>query len=286
MKHRAALFSTSANWVVVLVVLAVLWFGFRIIFSAIITIWMQSPRIIEHPELVDNFFNASTPRGAGWSLATFLIYVGIILALSRAFHSINLRHLVGALSPAWHQFWRVSLYLFPIYAVMTVPFLFAPEPVQQYAFSAWLLMLPIFLPLLFVQIGAEELIFRGYLQSHLAALSTHPLIWMCLPSLLFGLAHFDPYAPAYSAWSYVVWATCFGLICADLTARSGTLGPALAVHFVNNIAAVLFIASDDWLFGAALYVWPLYGGYWEPWIPYELLALITVWLASRLALRR
>ena len=286
MQQRAVLFDGSANWMVVLISLAILWFGSRILFTAIISLWMQSPRVVVHPEIADAFFMGSTPAGAGWSLATFFVYVGITLSLSSAFHGITLRGLIGPLRVAWAQFWRVSLYLSPIYALITIPLLFDPTPFQQYPVSTWLVMLPAFLPLLFVQIGAEELVFRGYLQGHIAALGKHPIMWMGVPSILFGLAHFDSYAPAYSAWAYVVWATLFGLICADVTARSGTLGPALAVHFVNNIAAVLILSSDDWLFGAALYVWPMYGAYWEPWIPFELLALLTVWIAARLAMRR
>jgi hypothetical protein len=58
------------------------------------------------------------------------------------------------------------------------------------------------------------------------------------------------------------------------------------VHFVNNIGALVILAADDWLYGAALFVWPTYGLAWEPFIPYEALMLFTVWLTARLALRR
>ena len=77
---------------------------------------------------------------------------------------------------------------------------------------------------------------------------------MGVPSFLFGMIHFDPTGDPYAASSYVIWATALGLVCADLNARSGTLGPALAVHFINNIGALIIRAADDWLYGAALFV--------------------------------
>jgi membrane protease YdiL (CAAX protease family) len=169
---------------------------------------------------------------------------------------------------------------------MVGPSLLMPEAEQQFELSTWLLMLPAILPLLFVQISAEEFIFRGYLQSHLAALTANPIVWIGVPSFMFGLIHYSPDDTAYSAWIYVIWAIGLGLVCADLTARSGTLGPALAVHFVNNVGALVILAADDWLYGAALYVWPTNGEPWVPWIPFEALFLATIWLAARLALRR
>jgi membrane protease YdiL (CAAX protease family) len=283
---RAAPLKTSASWVSMVIVIAVLWYGFQFIFVALFSTWTQSPHIVSNPALIDDFIDGSTAAAVRWNLAAFAIYTAILMFMVRRLHRIGLRDLIGAIRPAWRQFWHVSLYLSPLFAFLVLPSAFAPDAVQQFSVITWLTLLPAILPLLFVQISAEELVFRGYLQGHLAALCKHPIIWIGVPSFLFGLVHFDPTAPAYSAWAYVAWATCLGLVCADLTARSGTLGPALAVHFVNNIGALVILAADDWLYGAALFVWPTYGLAWEPFIPYEALMLFTVWLTARLALRR
>jgi hypothetical protein len=58
------------------------------------------------------------------------------------------------------------------------------------------------------------------------------------------------------------------------------------VHFINNVGAMVILSADTWLYGAALFVWPMYGLAWEPWIPFEALMLITIWLCTRLAIRR
>jgi membrane protease YdiL (CAAX protease family) len=283
---RAAPFKTSAGWVSTILVIAVLWYGFQFIFVALFSMWAQTPNIVSKPALIDDFIDGTTPAAVRWNLAAFAIYTALLLFLVRRLHRVGLGGLVGAFRTAWRQFWRVSLYLLPLYAFLMLPSAFAPEAVQQFSVTRWLTLLPAILPLLFVQISAEELVFRGYLQSHFAALFKHPIIWIGIPSFLFGLIHYDPLGSSYSAWAYVAWATCLGLVCADLTARSGTLGPAFAVHFVNNFGALAILAADDWLYGAALFVWPTYGLAWLPFIPYEALMLFTVWLTARLALRR
>ena len=286
MRERAAPFASSANWVFVAIVLAVLWYGFNIVFLGAFNLWAQSPRVVTDPRVIDEFIGGTTPAGVRWSLASFAIYTVMLVFMTRAMHGVGLRSLVGKTRRAARQFMRVSLYLTPLYLFLVLPSALSPDAFQQYDFGIWLSLLPAMLPLLFIQISAEELVFRGYLQSHLAALARHPIIWMGLPSLLFGLIHYDPISPSYSAWSYVIWASVLGLVCSDVTARSGTLGPAFAVHFVNNITAILILAADDWLYGAALFVWPMYGQAWEPWVPYEGLVLLCVWLITRIALRR
>ncbi len=51
-----------------------------------------------------------------------------------------------------------------------------------------------------IQTGAEELVFRGYLQQQLAARFASPLIWMVLPALIFGAVHYDPATAGPNVW--------------------------------------------------------------------------------------
>ncbi|MDC1216082.1 CPBP family intramembrane metalloprotease [Octadecabacter sp.] len=264
MRARASLYADSANWAYIGIVMAALWFGFIIIFQIIFGLWAGLQTVQDNPDVVDAFFLGSTPSAVRWTLATFAIYTALLLGMMRLVHNLRLRALIGPTRTAINEFIKVTLYLSPIYAFLIIPSLFLPEAQRQFTTTTWLSMLPVMLPLLFVQISAEEFVFRGYLQSHMAALTSHPIIWMGVPSFLFGMIHFDPTGDPYAAWSYVIWATALGLVCADLTARSGTLGTALAVHFINNIGALIILAADDWLYGAALFVWPTYG---EPWVP-------------------
>ena len=86
-----------------------------------------------------------------------------------------------------------------------------------------------------------------------------------------------------------LWAGMFGLLMADLTARAGTLGPAIAVHLANNASALLLVSLPDSLNGLALYVTPIPMSDTELlriWMPVDFAMFIVFWLAARLAIRR
>ncbi len=132
-----------------------------------------------------------------------------------------------------------------------LPFAPAMEPATPSA--VWLAFLPLALVGIAVQTGAEELVFRGYLQQQLAARFASQLAWMVVPSLLFGLAHYAPEEMGAHAWMVVAATGFFGLIAADLTARTGALGLAWGLHFANNVLAILVVSSMAGLDGLALF---------------------------------
>ncbi|WP_299555581.1 CPBP family intramembrane glutamic endopeptidase [uncultured Tateyamaria sp.] len=152
----------------------------------------------------------------------------------------------------------------------------------------WLFLLPFALVAVLVQVGAEEVLFRGYLQQQLAARFRSPLIWMVAPAVLFGAGHYLPESAGSNALTIALWATLFGLLMADLTARSGTLGPAIALHFSNNISAMVLTATPDEMSGLALYVLP-FGiadeAAMAAWLPVDFGFMLVSWLAARIAIR-
>jgi membrane protease YdiL (CAAX protease family) len=157
------------------------------------------------------------------------------------------------------------------------------------AFAQWLTFLLPALIAVLIQTSAEEVLFRGYIQQQLAARFAHPAVWMVIPSVLFGLAHYSPGTYGGNAWLVVIWASVFGMIAADLTARSGTLGPAIAVHFVTNVSALLLIAPQGEMSGLALYQYPFTANdeaAIRAFLPIDFAVMIVCWLAARLALRR
>jgi uncharacterized protein len=162
-----------------------------------------------------------------------------------------------------------------------------PPVVPALPLAAWLMVLPLALLGLLIQTGAEELVFRGYLQQQLAARFAAPLVWMVGPSVLFGLAHYAPGLAGGTAWLILAATTLFGLIAADLTARSGTLGLAWGLHFANNVLAILVVSAMPGLDGLALWrLAPGAGDILRPLLLIDMALLVVVWATCRLWLRR
>ncbi|MDJ1016876.1 MAG: type II CAAX endopeptidase family protein [Paracoccaceae bacterium] len=154
--------------------------------------------------------------------------------------------------------------------------------------STWLFWLPFALVALAAQTGAEELFFRCYLQSQLAARFRWPLVWLAVPAVAFGFAHYVPGLPGNNALLYVAFAITFGILAGDLTARTGSLGAAWGWHFANNSIAVLVVATEGSVTGLGF--WKTETGLTEAipisfWLLTDLAVVLVVWLVIRRLLR-
>jgi len=151
-----------------------------------------------------------------------------------------------------------------------------------------LLWLPAALPALLIQVGAEEVAFRGYLQSQLAARFRAPWVWIGGPSLLFAAGHYAPAAYGPAAVPVVIWAFAFGCLAADLTARTGNLGAAIGLHFASNFAALFLLGLAGNMDGLAL--WTIAPDFGDPgtltgFLAADFLMLAVAWLLARTVLR-
>ncbi|MDF0600644.1 CPBP family intramembrane metalloprotease [Psychromarinibacter sp. C21-152] len=159
------------------------------------------------------------------------------------------------------------------------------DAVPGVGFGLWLTFLPLSVAVLALQAGAEEILFRGYLLQQLAARFRSPLVWAVLPSLLFGLLHYDP-AMGDSAWQIVLATLIFGLIAADLTAATGSLAAAWGMHFANNATALLLLATEGTVPGLALYRTPYVASEAGGLIVWDVVVLLIGWGLARRALLR
>ncbi len=230
----------------------------------------------------------STPTGSLLLLASFLgMALGPFLA-ARLLH----RRRIGTLFGPRHRVVRdfalalgVCAAVFGLLALL--PSDVRPQP--NLSLSLWLSFLPLAVVGILVQTGAEEILFRGYIQQQLAARFASPLIWMVLPSVLFALAHYQPATMGGNAWLIVAAVGLFALCAADLTAATGSLGAAWGLHFANNSVAILVVALDGPLSGLALYTMPfspLDTAALRPLIVQDMVATIVVWAIIRYAVTR
>ncbi len=253
------------------------------------------------PELADAYSYGDTAAGMLVQLFSFtLLGLTVVMVVERT-HGRGFFSLTGPPMTGLRQFRAVFWPLAALFVLLEIlpPWWSADALAQVTPPLVWLLLLPLSILALTIQTGAEELLYRGYLQQQIAAWDNRPWVWLILPNILFGLAHLNVSGPFPENLHYVLWAFCFGLAASDLTARSGTLGPALAFHLVNNVYAFLFFGEDGGpdsglallLFNSDAVSQPFSDLMADaPLIPFALIIEIglvaLMWLVARLALRR
>lgn len=248
------------------------------------------------------FFEGDTPFGTLAQFGVFGLSAFVFVKALRRVHGRGFWSLIGPYQAAWFDLRRaaVAVGLVLIVVQIVLPWGAWGEPSQVRGLAVWLMLLPFAVAAILIQVTTEEIVFRGYLQQQLACLSANRWVWMAIPSCLFGLWHFwNGNSPAEGI-VYAFWATLLGIACADLTARTGTLGAAIGLHFATNFTAIMFIATEGWpMSGLALVLYP----YQDPdilsaeiaevigiWLVYSLLmmslSVLIVWLAARIAIKR
>lgn len=231
-----------------------------------------------------------SPAGALYLLFSLGLMIVAAAMVANQLHGRGLPTLIGVPRLAGRQFLRVLAYLAGLYAlVWLLPPWELPAPLAPgLPFDRWVVLLPLSLLAVLVQTSAEEIVFRGYIQQQLAARFAPSAVWMGGPAILFAALHYRPEMGG-AAWLFVVWAGLFSLMASDITARAGTLGPAIALHFASNAVAIILVSGDPDLTGLALWrmkidmtdpavLWPM--------MSIDMAMLLVSWLTVRLVLRR
>ncbi len=236
------------------------------------------------------------PDETGTAFRTFAVHLLFLLLaaatflVTRTLQGRNPVALLGRLDRAPRDFLRTARALLIFFAVLlAIPGNDWEGMSLALGPLAWLALLPVACLAVLIQTGAEEFLYRGYLQQSLGALHDHPAVWMVLPSALFGLAHYDPTIPWDATLAYMIWTAAFGLAAADLTARTGSLGAATGLHFAYNLPLVILFAPAGEMSGFSLFTLPT-NWFDEPMtalgLGMDLIHLWMLWMVCRIAIRR
>ena len=238
---------------------------------------------------VATLVEAGTVEGTLVLLATFGGMALGPMAAARILHGRRAGSLFGRRVRVLRDFVTAAAIVFGVLGISLLIWTLQYDAVPNLPLGTWLAVLPLTLVGLLLQTGAEEILFRGYLQSQLAARFRSPVVWLVLPSLVFGLVHLDPETGGDNTWLIVGAAGIFGRIAADLTARTGSIGAAWGFHFANNTIAIALISTDETITGLSLYVTPyalsqLDGSFFL--IASDILIMLLAWLLVRRAVGR
>ncbi len=203
---------------------------------------------------ISDFLN--TPGGAATVLVSFVgMSAGVFLAV-RLVHRRPFGSVLGASGRlSWGGFAR-GLAAALIASALAEIVTFSVDPSLQRSaigVGAWLLWLVPLTMLLFIQISAEELAFRGYLPQSLAARFRSPLIWAVLPTALFTALHWDGQSSTPMLAAMLVSIAAFAVTAMVLLVKTGNLGAGMGVHLGLNMFGIMFVSHTSWLSGAALF---------------------------------
>lgn len=238
--------------------------------------------------LIGAFAGGRTPAGLAVLLLSFLPMALGVFAAGRLLHDRGPESFIGPWAQARGDFLRVALPLMALGAVLLPVSTLSDDVGRHMSFLDQLKWYPLALPALLIQTGAEEVAFRGYLLQQVRARFRSGLAWMVVPSLIFGWLHYDPATFGPNALLVAAWAAVFGLLAADLTARTGSLGAAVGFHFGTNFSALFLTGLYGNLDGLALYnlvIDTTDTGAMVPYLMSDFAFIFVSWLLARVMLR-
>lgn len=238
---------------------------------------------------VDTILRADTPTAMLILLFTFSGMAMGPMVAARLLHKRKAGTLFGPAVRVLRDFVTAAAIVGTLLSLSLVGWSFFYDALPGIPFNIWITVLPLAVLGVLIQTGAEEIVFRGYLLQQLAARFSSPFIWAIVPALLFGIAHYSPQTAGANVWLVVGAAGIFGLIAADLTARSGSIGAAWGFHFANNTLALLIIATQGTLTGLALFRTPYSvsdANVLPAVVPLDLAVMILGWWLVRRAVAR
>ncbi len=141
-------------------------------------------------------------------------------------------------------------------------------------------------PLIYFQSSAEEMMFRGLILQQMSVRFGAFWAWALVPSILFGLLHWNPAGYGAAVWFVLGITTLTALIFAMVTAATGNLGLAMGLHFGLNLFALLLIAPSDKFAALALAHWPISDDALFKLLYLDLIALTIACVAAATFYRR
>lgn len=262
--------------------------GLAIYFGSTILIFTLLGFFLSAIQVTDLTLNMESGSEPFTMFVLLFSFFGMVFgALGAAlWHKRGLRSLTGPFRAFGKFFLDTLIIAVPVFVISGVLVgLFADsELTSQMPLSTWAFYVLLALPLLFVQVFAEELIFRGYLTQQLAARFSSFAVWGILPSAIFGLAHYSAEFDPIVAGLFIFATGYFAFVATDLTRLTGNLGAATAFHFTNNFFALFLVAIPGQLSGLALYLTPFTIDDISVIIPLvmvDLVVITVIWQALR-----
>jgi len=97
----------------------------------------------------------------------------------------------------------------------------------------------------FIQAGAEELFFRGYLTQFLRRISKQPFFFIMIQALVFAYPHIGNVANYHSSLWVMMPYFIMGVLFGWVAYKTGSLWMSLGLHWGNNLSGMVLIGVKE-----------------------------------------
>lgn len=105
---------------------------------------------------------------------------------------------------------------------------------------------------IFIQAGAEALLFRGYFMQFVKRFTANKFLIVGIPALLFAVPHIGNIASLGTGWVVLLPYLTSGILFGWVACWTGSLWMSLGLHLINNYASLVLLgAKGDVLAGNA-----------------------------------
>jgi membrane protease YdiL (CAAX protease family) len=113
----------------------------------------------------------------------------------------------------------------------------------QFDFGTLLVLVVVGFVGIFVQAGAEELLFRGYFTQFARRFTSSRILFLGIPALLFAAPHISNIAALGGGPLAMLPYLVSGLLYGWAAYRSGSLWMSVALHLVNNYTSLVLVGT-------------------------------------------
>lgn len=251
---RTELWRLLVGWPAILILTLFTWilvFGF---IYFVLSLLYPDDFSLAQPELSLNS-KIQSPSGVAFQLIAVAIGLFWTWLVLKFLHRRRFSGLLGAGGRiSWHNFHKgtVAALIAGLMGEVVNALIDPSLHRAPIALGEWLLWLAPLLLLLFCQIAAEEVLFRGYVLQSLAVRFPSPVMWAVLPSTIFVLIHWDSRMTGALTALHLGSIAVFAFSAVLLVRLTGDLGAPMGLHFGTNIGAILLVSHMPELGGAAL----------------------------------
>ncbi len=181
-------------------------------------------------------------------LLPFVCSFGILALFVKYVHK---RPAISIITPfskiQWNKFWFGFFVWLGLMMIMeSINYFLDPgNYILQFQAGKFFILLLISFPLLLIQTGFEEVLFRGYIMQWMGRYFPYRILSLLITGIAFGLMHLMNPEVGEFGYRVMIDYISIGLVLGLVALLSDSLELSIGLHFANNLFLSLFVSFDS-----------------------------------------